>query len=247
MIDYIVVMQVHRIAFTGTIGQINVIVMSFHALIIRRTIMKPFELAPLPYAYDFLEPVIDKETMQIHHDKHHQAYVNNLNAAIAKYPDLPYGCVDCILGDIANVPEDICQAVINNGGGHKNHTLFWEIMTKPDFSILSGDLKAAIDRDLGGYDAFVESFSNAAATRFGSGWAWLVVNKDRKLEVTSTANQDNPLLEGKTGILGLDVWEHAYYLHYQNRRPDYIKEFFRVINWDKVSENYTRALNSHHK
>lgn len=145
--------------------------------------MKPFELAPLPYAYDYLEPVIDAETMKLHHDKHHQAYVNNLNAAI--------------------------------------------------------------DAELGGYDAFVESFS-AAATRFGSGWAWLVVNKDGKLEVTSTANQDNPLLEGKKAILCLDVWEHAYYLHYQNRRPDYIKEFFRVINWDKVSENYEKALKSHH-
>lgn len=146
--------------------------------------MKPFELAPLPYAYDYLEPVIDAETMKLHHDKHHQAYVNNLNAAI--------------------------------------------------------------DAELGGYDAFVESFS-AAATRFGSGWAWLVVNKDGKLEVTSTANQDNPLLEGKKAILCLDVWEHAYYLHYQNRRPDYIKEFFRVINWDKVSENYEKALKPHHQ
>ena len=172
--------------------------------------MKPFELAPLPYAYDYLEPVIDAETMKLHHDKHHQAYVNNLNDAIAKYPDLAYGCVDCILGDIANVPEDIRQAVINNGGGHKNHTMFWDIMTKPDTSKLQGPLKEAIDADLGGYDAFVESFSAAAATRFGSGWAWLVVNKDGKLEVTSTANQDNPLLEGKTAILCLDVWEHAY-------------------------------------
>ena len=152
--------------------------------------MKPFELAPLPYAYDYLEPVIDAETMNLHHDKHHQAYVNNLNAAIAKYPDLAYGCVDCILGDIANVPEDIRQAVINNGGGHKNHTMFWEIMTKPDTSKLEGPLKEAIDAELGGYDAFVESFSAAAATRFGSGWAWLVVNKDGKLEVTSTANQE---------------------------------------------------------
>ena len=159
--------------------------------------MKPFELAPLPYAYDYLEPVIDAETMKLHHDKHHQAYVNNLNDAIAKYPNLAYGCVDCILGDIANVPEDIRQAVINNGGGHKNHTMFWEVMTKPDTSKLEGPLKEAIEAELGGYDAFVESFSAAAATRFGSGWAWLVVNKDGKLEVTSSANQDNPLLEGK--------------------------------------------------
>ena len=179
--------------------------------------MKPFELAPLPYAYDYLEPVIDAETMKLHHDKHHQAYVNNLNA------------------------------VINNGGGHKNHTMFWEIMTKPDTSKLEGPLKEAIDAELGGYDAFVESFSAAAAKRFGSGWAWLVVNKDGKLEVTSSANQDNPLLEGKKAILCLDVWEHAYYLHYQNRRPDYIKEFFRVINWDKVSENYEKALKPHHQ
>ena len=135
---------------------------------------------------------------------------------------------------------------VSNGGGHKNHTMFWEIMTKPDTSKLQGPLKEAIDAELGGYDVFVESFSAAAATRFGSGWAWLVVNKEGNLEVTSTANQDNPLLEGKKAILCLDVWEHAYYLHYQNRRPDYIKEFFRVINWDKVSENYEKALKPHH-
>ena len=208
--------------------------------------MKKFELQPLPYAYDFLEPVIDAKTMEIHHDKHHAAYVNNLNAAIEKYPDLKFGCVDCLLGAIDNVPQDIRQAVINNGGGHKNHTLFWEIMTKPDTSKLEGVLKEKIDADLGGYDAFVEAFSAAAATRFGSGWAWLVVNKEGKLEVMSTGNQDNPLLEGKKAILGLDVWEHAYYLNYQNRRPDYIKEFFRVINWEQVTKNLEEALKPHH-
>lgn len=206
--------------------------------------MKQFELQPLPYAYDFLEPVIDAKTMEIHHDKHHAAYVNNLNGALAKHPDLSFGCIDCLLGGIDSVPADIRQAVINNGGGHKNHTLFWEIMTKPDTSKLEGVLKEKIDADLGGYEAFVEAFSAAAATRFGSGWAWLVVNKEGKLEVTSTANQDNPILEGKTAILGLDVWEHAYYLNYQNRRPDYIKEFFRVINWAVVAEKYEKAVTS---
>lgn len=204
--------------------------------------MKQFELQPLPYAYDFLEPVVDAKTMEIHHDKHHAAYVNNLNAAIAKHPELEFDCIDCLLGDIESVPADIRQAVINNGGGHKNHTLFWEIMTKPDTSKLDGVLKEKIDSELGGYDAFVEAFSAAAATRFGSGWAWLVVNKEGKLEVTSSANQDNPILEGKTAILGLDVWEHAYYLNYQNRRPDYIKEFFRVINWEQVAKNLEEAL-----
>ena len=206
-----------------------------------------FKLPELPYNFDHLEPVIDAKTMEIHHDKHHAAYVNNLNAALEKHPEVETGCICGLLKNIDKVPADIRQAVINNGGGHKNHTMFWEIMTKPDTSKFEGPLKEAIDAELGGYDAFVESFSAAAATRFGSGWAWLVVNKDGKLEVTSTANQDNPLLEGKKAILCLDVWEHAYYLHYQNRRPDYIKEFFRVINWDKVSENYEKALKPHHQ
>ena len=202
-------------------------------------------LPDLPYAYDALEPYIDEETMHLHHDKHHNTYVTNVNAALAKHPEIGED-LEKLLADVESIPADIRQAVINNGGGHKNHTMFWEIMTKPDTSKLQGPLKEAIDAELGGYDAFVESFSTAAATRFGSGWAWLVVNKDGKLEVTSSANQDNPLLEGKKAILCLDVWEHAYYLHYQNRRPDYIKEFFRVINWDKVSENYEKALKPHH-
>ena len=202
-------------------------------------------LPDLPYAYDALEPYIDEETMHLHHDKHHNTYVTNVNAALAKHPEIGED-LEKLLADVESIPADIRQAVINNGGGHKNHTMFWDIMTKPDTSKLQGSLKEAIDAELGGYDAFVESFSTAAATRFGSGWAWLVVNKDGKLEVTSSANQDNPLLEGKKAILCLDVWEHAYYLHYQNRRPDYIKEFFRVINWDKVSENYEKALKPHH-
>ena len=204
--------------------------------------MKPFELAPLPYAYDYLEPVIDAETMKLHHDKHHQAYVNNLNAAIAKYPDLAYGCVDCILGDIANVPDDIRQAVINNGGGHHNHSLFWQSLTKADSSEFAGLVKEKVEAELGGYEEFVKSFSAAAATRFGSGWAWLALDKEGKLVVTSTANQDSPYLTGLTPILGLDVWEHAYYLNYQNRRPDYIKEFFRVVNWDFVNERLAKHL-----
>lgn len=196
-----------------------------------------FELPELPYAYDFLEPVIDAKTMEIHHSKHHAAYVNNLNVALEKHQDLEFSCIGGLLKNIDKVPADIKQAVINNGGGHLNHSLFWKSLTKPDTSVFEGEIKERIEADLGGYDKFVELFSAAAATRFGSGWAWLVLNKEtNKLEVISTPNQDSPVMEGKAPLLGLDVWEHAYYLNYQNRRPDYIKEFFRVVNWDFVNK-----------
>ena len=186
-----------------------------------------FKLPELPYSFDHLEPVIDAKTMEIHHDKHHAAYVNNLNAALEKHPEVETGCVCKLLKNIENVPADIRQALINNGGWHHNHSLFWTSLTKPE---------------LGEYEEFVKAFSAAAATRFGSGWAWLALDKEGKLVVTSTANQDSPYLTGLTPILGLDVWEHAYYLNYQNRRPDYIKEFFRVVNWDFVNERLAKQL-----
>ena len=201
-----------------------------------------FKLPELPYGFDYLEPVIDAKTMEIHHDKHHAAYVNNLNAALEKHPEFEANCICGLLKNIDNVPADIRQAVINNGGGHHNHSLFWQSLTKADSSEFAGLVKEKVEAELGGYEEFVKSFSAAAATRFGSGWAWLALDKEGKLVVTSTANQDSPYLTGLTPILGLDVWEHAYYLNYQNRRPDYIKEFFRVVNWDFVNECLAKHL-----
>ena len=196
-------------------------------------------LPDLPYAYDALEPYIDEETMHLHHDKHHQAYVNNANAALEKHPEIGED-LHALLSDVEKIPADIRQALINNGGGHLNHSLFWEVMS-PEKSEASAELAAAINETFGSFEEFQAAFSAAAATRFGSGWAWLVVNKEGKLEVVSTANQDNPISDGLTPILGLDVWEHAYYVKYRNLRPDYIKAFFSVINWNKVSELYAAA------
>lgn len=196
-------------------------------------------LPELPYAYDALEPYIDAETMTLHHDKHHATYVANVNAALEKHPEIGEDLV-ALLSDVEKIPADIRQAVINNGGGHLNHALFWELMT-PEKTEISAELLADIEATFGSFDAFKDAFSAAAATRFGSGWAWLVVNKEGKLEVLSTANQDNPIMDGKQPILGLDVWEHAYYLNYRNVRPDYIKAFFNVINWNKVAELYKAA------
>ncbi len=197
-----------------------------------------FELPQLPYAYDALEPHIDARTMEIHHGKHHAGYTNNLNAAIAGTE-----MEGKSIGDLLAHHSDHA-AVRNNGGGYYNHDLFWKVMSPNGGGVPSGDLAAAIDSDLGGFDAFKDAFSKAAASRFGSGWAWLCVN-DGKLEVCSTPNQDNPLMPGVgcggTPILGLDVWEHAYYLNYQNRRPDYIGAFFNVINWEEVSARYAAA------
>lgn len=196
-------------------------------------------LPELPYAYDALEPYIDEETMHLHHDKHHQTYVNNVNAALEKYPEIGED-LESLLADVESIPADIRQAVINNGGGHLNHALFWELMT-PEQTAPSAELAVAIDATFGSFEDFKVAFTAAATTRFGSGWAWLVVNKEGKLEVTSTANQDTPISEGKTPILGLDVWEHAYYVKYRNVRPDYIKAFFSVINWNKVNELFAAA------
>ncbi len=199
------------------------------------------ELPDLPYDHDALEPHIDAETMRIHHSKHHQGYVNNLNAALEKHPELADKSLEELLGDLGSVPEDIRTAVRNNGGGHANHSLFWPCMAPGSGGTPSGELADAIDSAFGSFDAFVEMFSKAAATRFGSGWAWLCVDGGGGLVVTSTANQDNPVSEGLKPILGLDVWEHAYYLNYQNRRPDYVKAWWNVVNWEQVSQNFAGA------
>lgn len=196
-------------------------------------------LPELPYAYDALEPHFDAETMTLHHDKHHATYVNNANTALEKHPEIGED-LEALLSDVNSIPEDIRQALINNGGGHLNHALFWELLS-PEKTEITEDVKAAIDEAFGSFDAFQEKFTAAATTRFGSGWAWLVVDADGKLEVTSTPNQDTPLMEGKKPILGLDVWEHAYYLNYRNVRPNYIKAFFEIINWNKVDELYKAA------
>jgi len=199
-----------------------------------------FELPELGYAYDALEPHMDARTMEIHHSKHHQGYTNNLNNAIAG-TDLEGKSIEDILAnlDMAN------GAVRNNGGGFYNHSLFWTVMNPEDRGYLSGELKDAIEAAFGSKEAFIEAFSKAAATRFGSGWAWLCVHKGGKVEICSTPNQDNPLMPGVTcggtPILGLDVWEHAYYLNYQNRRPDYISAFFNVVNWNEVEKRYAEA------
>ncbi|WP_037284900.1 superoxide dismutase [Saccharibacillus sacchari] len=200
-----------------------------------------FELPALPYSNDALEPHIDAQTMEIHHDRHHNTYVTNLNAALESAPELQSKSLEELIGDLDSVPESIRTAVRNNGGGHHNHSLFWTVIGPNGGGAPSGDLAAAIDSDLGGFDKFKEDFAKAATTRFGSGWAWLVVGKDGKLAVTSTPNQDSPIFEGLTPILGLDVWEHAYYLKFQNKRPDYIATFWNVVNWDEVSKRFAAA------
>ncbi|MBN8746319.1 Superoxide dismutase [Mn/Fe] [Xylophilus ampelinus] len=207
----------------------------------------PYTLPPLPYAHDALEPHIDAQTMEIHHSKHHQAYVNNLNAAVKDTPHdgMP---VEQLIARIDALPEAIRMAVRNNGGGHANHSLFWAVMAPPaqgGGGTPEGALAQAIDRDLGGFDAFKDAFTGAALTRFGSGWAWLVVQGDGRLAVESSGNQDSPLMQGigsgATPILGLDVWEHAYYLKYQNRRPEYIAAFYNVVNWAEVARRHAAA------
>lgn len=199
-----------------------------------------YTLPDLPYAYDALEPYIDEETMHLHHDKHHNTYVTNLNAAIEKHPELGEKTVEELLADFSSVPEDIQTAVRNNGGGHANHTFFWEILGPNAGGEPTGAIKEAIEETFGSFEDFKEEFKTAATGRFGSGWAWLVV-KDGKLAITSTANQDSPLMDGQTPVLGLDVWEHAYYLKYKNVRPDYINAFWSVVNWDKVNEYFAKA------
>lgn len=195
----------------------------------------PFELSPLPYAYDALAPHISEQTMRFHHDKHHAAYTNNLNAAVAKHSNLADVSVEDLLRKLEELPEDIRMAVRNNGGGFINHNLFWETMGPNAGGAPTGALAAAIDAAFGSFDAFKTQFANAGATRFGSGWAWLVVDGQGKVAVYSTPNQDSPIMQGHTPLLGLDVWEHAYYLDYQNRRPDYIASWWNVVNWNAVA------------
>lgn len=202
--------------------------------------MAKHELPALPYAANALEPHIDEQTMNIHHGKHHNTYVTNLNNALEGHDDLASKSVEELISNLDAVPESIRTAVRNNGGGHANHTLFWQIMSPSGGGNPTGELGEAIDKKFGSFDNFKEEFAKAGATRFGSGWAWLVVNNG-ELEIMSTPNQDSPLMEGKTPILGLDVWEHAYYLKYQNRRPDYISAFWNVVNWDEVAKRYNEA------
>ncbi|MER3480722.1 MAG: superoxide dismutase [Meiothermus sp.] len=198
----------------------------------------PFQVPQRPYAADALEPHIDTKTMEVHYQGHHVAYVNNLNAALEKHPELQGWELEDLLRRIGEVPEDIRTAVRNNGGGHHNHTLFWEILTPGGAKEPSGRLAEAIHSTFGSFEEFKKQMTQAGATRFGSGWAWLVKGKDGGLKVYSTANQDSPLMEGDTPLLGIDVWEHAYYLKYQNRRPEYLAAIWNVINWDKVAERF---------
>lgn len=199
-----------------------------------------YELPKLPYAYDALEPHIDKETMNIHHTKHHNTYVTNLNNAIEGKSAYTSKGIEDLIAHINDIPEDIRTAVRNNGGGHANHSLFWQILSPNGGGTPTGELGDAIASKFGSFDDFKDEFDKVATGRFGSGWAWLVVDNG-ELAITSTPNQDSPLMEGKTPILGLDVWEHAYYLNYQNKRPEYIKAFWNVVNWDEVSKRYQEA------
>ncbi len=200
-----------------------------------------FKLPDLPYAHNALEPYIDARTMEIHHGKHHQGYTNNLNNALEGHEDLRGRSIEAILRGIGEVPEAIRGVVRNNGGGFANHSLFWTVLSPTGGGTPTGVLAAEIDKAFGSFDDFKAKFSAAAGTRFGSGWAWLVVDSDATLQVYSTANQDSPYMEGHTPILGLDVWEHAYYLNYQNRRPDYVAAFWHVVNWDQVAANHAAA------
>ena len=198
-------------------------------------------LPPLPYAFDALEPHIDAKTMEIHHGKHHQAYVNNLNAALEKAPELQNKSLDDLLKNLSAVPEAIRGAVRNNGGGHWNHTMFWQIMAPNAGGQPQGALAEAITNSFGGFDKLKEQLNAAGVGRFGSGWAWLVVESGGRLKIESTPNQDNPLMEGRTAILGVDVWEHAYYLKYQNRRPDYLAAWWNVANWKEIGKRFDAA------
>ena len=200
-----------------------------------------FTLPALPYSHDALEPHIDKQTMEIHHGKHHQAYINNANAALEKYPNLQSKTAEELVADLSAVPDDIRGPIRNNAGGHANHSFFWTVMGPNAGGTPKGDLADAINKKFGSFDNFKAEFAKAATTRFGSGWAWLCVDGKGELVVTSTANQDSPISDKLKPILGLDVWEHAYYLKYQNRRPDYVTAFWNVVNWDKVAEYYKKS------
>lgn len=200
-----------------------------------------YELPPLPYPNSALEPHIDAQTMEIHHDKHHQAYITNLNKALGSNADLASRPIDELIKNMDAVPENIRTAVRNNGGGHSNHTFFWNIMGPNGSGAPTGEVADAIKETFGSFEALQEKINAAGAARFGSGWAWLVVSKDKKLEVISTPNQDSPIMDGHTPVLGVDVWEHSYYLKYQNKRPDYLKAWWNTVNWEAVNKHYTAA------
>ncbi|MBV9279038.1 MAG: superoxide dismutase [Chloroflexi bacterium] len=199
-----------------------------------------YEVPPLPYDYNALEPTIDEQTMHLHHDKHHAAYVNNLNAALEKHPELQNKSAEDLVRDLASVPEDIRTAVRNNGGGHVNHTMFWQIMG-PNGGEPTGPIAEAINQAFGSFDALKQQFNDAGTKRFGSGWVWLCRDGSGALHIESTANQDNPMSEGHQPIMGNDVWEHAYYLKYQNRRPEYLGAWWNVVNWDEVNKRYQQS------
>jgi Fe-Mn family superoxide dismutase len=201
----------------------------------------PFQVPPLPYAYEALEPSIDAQTMRLHHDKHHQTYVNNLNAAIEKYPELRNKTAEELLLNLNRIPNDIRTIVRNNAGGHLNHSMFWQSMAPNQNSLPRGEIASAINQTFGSFDTFKQQFNEAGAKQFGSGWAWLVLTRNGRLQVISTANQDSPLLEGYYPLLGNDVWEHAYYLTYQNRRADYLNAWWNVVNWDEVNKRFVQA------
>ena len=203
-----------------------------------------FELPPLPYDYNALEPYIDTQTMQLHHDKHHQAYVNNLNAAVQN-TQFASANIDDLMRHINDVPQNVRTAVQNNGGGHSNHSMFWQIMKQNGGGEPSGELANAIKDAFGSFDQFKAAFNDAGVKRFGSGWAWLVLDQSGKLSVISTANQDSPLMQGLYPVMGNDVWEHAYYLKYQNRRPDYLAAWWNVVNWDEVARRYAQGRSGH--
>jgi len=200
-----------------------------------------FELSPLPYNYDALEPYIDAQTMQLHHDMHHQAYVNNLNAAVGKYPDLQSKSPEELIKDLNNLPQDIVSAVRNNGGGHVNHTMFWQIMAPNAGAEPTGPIADAIRENFGDFESFKQRFNDAGTKQFGSGWVWLVRTSDGKIEVISTPNQDSPMTSGHIPIMGNDVWEHAYYLKYQNKRAEYLKQWWNVVNWDEINKRFEMA------
>ena len=200
-----------------------------------------FELPPLPYGYDALEPYIDAQTMQLHHDKHHNTYVTALNKALEGQPHLAARSIEQLLDNLEEVPEEIRTVVRNNGGGHANHSMFWRLMKPQGGGAPKGELAHMLDSTFGSFDNFKTAFNDAATKRFGSGWAWLIIDKDGKLQITSTANQDSPLMDAVYPLLGIDVWEHAYYLKYQNRRPEYLSAWWNVVNWDEVDRLYLLA------
>jgi superoxide dismutase, Fe-Mn family len=202
--------------------------------------MTKFELPKLEYAYNSFEPFIDEATMKLHHDKHHQTYTDKLNAALEKHPEIKAKMAEELLMNLEKIPEDIRKAVKNHGGGYVNHNFFWKLLKKN--TKLKGKIKEAIEKKFGSFEKFKEEFTNSSLNLFGSGWAWLVMNKNKEIEITTTSNQDSPISEGKFPLLTIDVWEHAYYLKYQNRRADYISAFFNVINWERVEENYAKSI-----